>query len=438
MTVEQRLTHLRSNHLCFNCLAPGHKTADCRSYGRCRTCRDKHHTLVHQDKPPSPAPVAVIHAAASTGPPTIQASLTMTSKVLLTGPTGQTLVARALLDSGSTISLITARTANTLKLPRTSTLITFSGVQDSVASPSHSLVNVCLSPLQESEQQHQIVAAVVSTVTCDLPLQGAEGVRDLPHLKGLKLADPTFYSPGRIDLLIGENILARLLQPPDIQIGPQGTPSAWKTIFGWAIRGPFTPDHQRVAKATNLNIPTIVESPDWLLTRFWETEEPPKDTVAFNPEEVYVQNHYTTNHVFLPSAGRYEVALPRKPNTPPLGESRTQALQRYVSNERALMRKGTWEAFQKVIQEYLDLGHAQPVPPSSLDPSLECYYLPMHGVVKESSSTTKLRVVFDASAKSSNSVSLNDSLCVGPTLHPNLDEILLCFRTYPVALTGDI
>ena len=192
MTVEHRQTHLRSNHLCFNCLAPGHKTADCRSYGHCRTCRDKHHTLVHQDKPPSPPPVAVIHAAASTGPPTIQASLTMTSKVLLTGPTGQTLVARALLDSGSTISLITARPANTLKLPRTSTHITFSGVQDSVASPSHSLVNVCLSPLQESEQQHQIVAAVVSTVTCDLPLQGAEGVRDLPHLKGLKLADPTF------------------------------------------------------------------------------------------------------------------------------------------------------------------------------------------------------------------------------------------------------
>ena len=296
-----------------------------------------------------------------------------------------------------------------------------------------------MSPLQEAEQQHQIVAAVVPTVTCDLPLQGAEGVRELPHLKGLKLADPTFYLPGHIDLLIGENILARLLQPPDIRIGPEGTPTAWKTIFGWAIRGPFTPDHKQVARATtNLTIPKVVESPDQLLTRFWETEEPSKGTVALTLEEVYVQQHYTTNHVFIPSAGRYEVTLPRKPNTPPLGESLTQALQRYVSNERALMRKGTWEAFQKVIQEYLDLGHAQPVPSSSLDPSLETYYLPMHGVVKESSSTTKLRVVFDASAKSSNSLSLNDSLCIGPTLHPNLDEILLRFQTYPIALTGDI
>ena len=66
------------------------------------------------------------------------------------------------------------------------------------------------------------------------------------------------------------------------------------------------------------------------------------------------------------------------------------------------------------------------------------YYLPMHGVHKSSSSTTKLRVVFDGSAPSSTGVSLNDVLAVGPTLHPNLDSILLKFRTYRVALSGDI
>ena len=63
----------------------------------------------------------------------------------------------------------------------------------------------------------------------------------------------------------------------------------------------------------------------------------------------------------------------------------------------------------------------------------------MHGVVKESSSTTKLHVVFDASARTSSIVSLNDILSVGPTLHRTLDKnILLKFRTYCVALTVDI
>ena len=121
-----------------------------------------------------------------------------------------------------------------------------------------------------------------------------------------------------------------------------------------------------------------------------------------------------------------------------LGDSRTQTLQRYQANERALLRKGTWEPFQAVIQEYINLGHVQPVPQPSLTTAKESYYLPMHGVVKSSSTSTKFRVMFDASAKTSSALSLNDTLLVGPTLHPNLDEILLRFRTYRVALTGDI
>ena len=62
----------------------------------------------------------------------------------------------------------------------------------------------------------------------------------------------------------------------------------------------------------------------------------------------------------------------------------------------------------------------------------------MHGVTKESSSTTKLRVVFDAGAHSSTNISLNDILSVGPTLHPTLDQILHKFRTYRIAISGDI
>ena len=143
--------------------------------------------------------------------------------------------------------------------------------------------------------------------------------------------------------------------------------------------------------------------------------------------------------MFIPSVGKYMVSLPRKEEAPELGDSRSQALQRFKSNERSLLHKGTWDKFQAVIQEYLDLGHAQPVSKEELTaPVQDCYYLPMHGVYKESSSTTKLRVVFDASAQTSNLTSLNDILAVGPTLHPTLDQILIRFRTYRIALTGDI
>ena len=66
------------------------------------------------------------------------------------------------------------------------------------------------------------------------------------------------------------------------------------------------------------------------------------------------------------------------------------------------------------------------------------FYLPMHGVVKESSTTTKLRVVFDASAKSATGISLNDTLLPGPSLYPLLSTVLTKFRQHRVGLSADI
>ena len=71
-------------------------------------------------------------------------------------------------------------------------------------------------------------------------------------------------------------------------------------------------------------------------------------------------------------------------------------------------------------------------------PSNNCYYLPHHGVIKESSNTTKLRVVFDGSAISTIGVSLNDTLHTGPKLQEDLVEILLRFRSHQYVLMGDI
>ena len=66
------------------------------------------------------------------------------------------------------------------------------------------------------------------------------------------------------------------------------------------------------------------------------------------------------------------------------------------------------------------------------------YYIPHHPVIKKSSSTTQLRVVFDASCRTTNGKSLNDILMVGPVIQSELFSILLRFRTHNVALVGDI
>lgn len=69
------------------------------------------------------------------------------------------------------------------------------------------------------------------------------------------------------------------------------------------------------------------------------------------------------------------------------------------------------------MQEYLNMGHMSRVDLAekvSNDCKTQIFYLPHHGVSNESSVTTKLRVVFDGSAKSASGVSLNDILKPGP------------------------
>ena len=104
--------------------------------------------------------------------------------------------------------------------------------------------------------------------------------------------------------------------------------------------------------------------------------------------------------------------------------------------ERSLRQKGQHKQFGSVMREYFDLNHA--VPEEDLQkPESDVFYLPVHVVYKSSSTTTKVRAVFDASAKSASDTSLNDHLSVGPTVHSPLIDVLLRFR-FKITITTDV
>ena len=130
------------------------------------------------------------------------------------------------------------------------------------------------------------------------------------------------------------------------------------------------------------------------------------------------------------------VPLPKREDSKPLGESRSKAVRRFLSLERSLRPAGQDE-FHSVMNEYFDLGHAEIVPYSDLEkPPEQVFYLPMHTVRKDSSTSTTVRIVFDVSAKSTG-MSLNDKLLVGHTVHPP-HKYFAFFRFHRIALTTDV
>ena len=104
---------------------------------------------------------------------------------------------------------------------------------------------------------------------------------------------------------------------------------------------------------------------------------------------------------------------------------------------RKLRSQGTIERYDQVIQDQIEAGIVERVS-GSVTGNRE-FYIPHKPVVRESAETTKLRVVYDASARANYRVpSLNECLNPGPPLQNQLWNVLVRTRFHSVAIAGDI
>ncbi|XP_060810093.1 uncharacterized protein LOC132904196 [Amyelois transitella] len=112
--------------------------------------------------------------------------------------------------------------------------------------------------------------------------------------------------------------------------------------------------------------------------------------------------------------------------------------QRLLQMEKRFIRKPEFQRkYTDFIDEYQNLDHMEDVS-SQEKITHKPYYLPHHAVVNESSLTTKLRVVFDGSAKPEHGTALNDELLIGPALQQDLRDLILRWRTHKICLIADI
>ena len=135
-------------------------------------------------------------------------SLLMTCKVKVSSPDGNVVEARALLDSGANASLITERVKDSLKLSASKVHLNVSGLGGNThGGKVNSIVNCCITPIHGKGAPINITAIVTPKITVDLPTSKVYPSPTWTHLRGLKLADPTYSEPGRIDLLLGIDVL---------------------------------------------------------------------------------------------------------------------------------------------------------------------------------------------------------------------------------------
>ncbi|XP_011859297.1 PREDICTED: uncharacterized protein LOC105556797 [Vollenhovia emeryi] len=203
-----------------------------------------------------------------------------------------------------------------------------------------------------------------------------------------------------------------------------------ETRLGWVVAGKLSSPSTIATKLCHLSRSTLEDA----VRKFWETEELPTRRI-FSPEEEECEKHYQQTVIRLPS-GHYAVKLPFNDNKNRLGESHGLALKRLQGLERRLSANAKlYEESRSFLKEYEELGHMSRIENASIQ---ESYFLPHHAVLKDSSNTTRLRVVFDVSARTTTGHSLNDTLLTGPVLQRDLFSVVTRFRLHNIVFTADI
>ncbi|XP_045459918.1 uncharacterized protein LOC123670468 [Melitaea cinxia] len=362
-------------------------------------------------------------------------TLLATVQVLVESKNGNNHVIRALLDQGSQASFVTEATVQLLKLSRKSVSGWVSGVGEGQMRIKY-MVSLCLKSRHNPESRVCVNAYVLRSLTTLLPTTKLHSP-EWSDIEKLELADPGYTTPGRIDILLGAEVYSDVLLN-GIMKHPTSNLLAQNTIFGWVLSGKIcSPRNSARNTVSSLHIQL---KDDDILKLFWEQENEPNIIKRrLSKEEERCEKIYDATTT-RDKEGRFIVKLPFKTEHPSCqnGKLYEMAARRFMSLEKKLQSNQDFQReYIKVMQEYMDLKHMVEVDSQHID-NQNAVYLPHHGVLREDKTTTKLRIVFDASCKGVNGFSLNDDLLVGPKLQQDLRHILMRWRTHKICITADI
>lgn len=432
LSEQERYAVAREKKWCMNCLRDNHKTSECKCGYKCEKCQKVHNTILHlnsfnkvekkQGTSPNNSSQNIQSMVANNQIDVLLA----TAIINVQSIHGTTLSFRALIDQGSQSAFITEKAVQQLCLPRKKISAQITGIGQQSKSAIHS-VKLNIQPHMASDFILYTDAVVLDKLSTNATSE--YNSNEWSHITQLQLADPAFYKKNKIDIHLGAAEYAKIIKDGLVK-GKEGTPIAQNTELGWIVSGMLNNNtHPHEFKVQSMISTTEVND---LLRKFWEINEIENRT-PHTLEESECERIFENTTTRLEN-GRYMVRLPIRNDKIDLGQTRNMAIATFLQLERKFAKNvDLYKQYKLFIDEYIALGHMT----ETTEHVQAMNYLPHHAVFKDSS-TTKLRVVFDASRKSSNGKSLNDNLMVGPTIQNDMSALIRRWRKYRIAFTADI
>lgn len=460
---HERYNLVKQQKRCISCLG-NHELQKCQSKSTCRQCNMKHHSMLHFERQSQQTKNIGSSPATSTVPQsqnkptsspvtTADQSLALASQTLnkpyqgyttvvlgtclvqLTAPNGTSHIFRALLDCASMTDFITERAAQLLGSTRQKTNLQIAGISQTTTH-TRGMLSLSVKTLNDHVLADNHQFHVLDEITMDLPRANLTS-EVFNKAQKYVLADPTFHIKSKIDVLIGGSLFPHLLTGQSYNLG-KNMPKVVSTSLGHVVMGE-APCIDYTSSITSHISTSLVTTHDLdlhdQLQKFWVQQEVTVPSQK-SADDSLCDEHFSRTHT-RDEEGRYIVSLPFRPDAPALGESYSSAKNRFHALERKFNAQPQFKAkYIDFMRDYASSGHM--VKLETLDLNSPHYYLPHHGVFKQNGDVSKLRTVFDASAKTSTSVSLNDTLLTGEKLQTNICDIILNFRTHNVVFSCDI
>ena len=464
MNINQRWDKAKEFKLCFRCLSDTHRGERCPRSRICgiNGCTYNHNRLLHKHESNSPIVIKhqtteITHIAKDNTQDTSNEQDEGASPVhshtttLLTDSNSanrnnfialrtvpvhlkcgnRTIRVNALLDDASSRSYINSDIAAQLGLEGIPQRLTVQVLNNNQATLDSSTVDFVIESI-DGTISRQMSAYTTKRVTGNLNVVNWNKHKGKwSHLKEIHF--PQSGPRVIVDILIGVDQSDLHCSLQDIG-GGSGEPIARLTPLGWTcIGGPYMNN----SISTNLTFfQHDIADLGGLVRRFWEIEElPSKSSILVKPEEKIALAIVSDSLAY--NDGHYSVSVPWKSAQPELPNNYKMAVNRLENTEKRLLRAPEIaSAYQDVLNRYKEKAYIRQVPQHEVG-TKGGWFLPHFPVLRPDKTTTKTRIVFDASAKLEG-ISLNDIVHKGPKLQNDLLDVLIRFRRQPIALMCDI